>query len=742
MPIERRIVFLLDLLQDVSILRPLIRLAALDLRLPVHLLISHRFMERDAQGLWREEVEEIARDTGAATHVFNSEWEAFQLLQTGSGALISSSETDLSVHAINHGVFCVAPPSYLRITVQHGFECVGFLQNHEHDLAHGRNVTFAADVICGWSNASTLTAMPASQRGKLYVSGPPAVLQMPERIVKAGHARLPVVCENLHSVRFRASGNFQVPFMDIFFGFCSTLAGSGEQVALRPHPAGQYFAMQNIALPANVEVENRPAYKVDFGAYELGISAPSSVLIDMLLARIPVAVWRDEMGVMDTSHYAGLPMISSLADWLAFRDDVATQREALLQTQAAFLERLGMPTEAADVRTRFLRLMANCPGIRGSAQTTAPATTFRRAMFVANALIPTLQLSFLKPFMPLREAGQLEWIIATEQELKEQFGSKLRSTAACAALIKRFDEFLPDILVFCRYSGPHSAELVAHARARGVPTILHIDDDLLNVPIELGKAKFDMHNHPARLKSVGHLLNHTDLVYASTFPLERRFRHLGVTTPISVGEIYCSGSVLNPAEERPVMRIGYMGFDHAHDFEIVVPAIIRYLDRYPEATFSLFGSIPKPAAFDRFGDRFVLVPPVRDYAEFMTYFASLNWDIGICPLAPTPFNDVKANTKWVEYTSVGAAVIASRDTVYNACSADGCGILAETEQEWFEALEALTQDPRARFEQVRRAQERLLHSYSVPQLRRQVLDIFREATKLHSAGPVGLSEAV
>jgi glycosyltransferase involved in cell wall biosynthesis len=93
---------------------------------------------------------------------------------------------------------------------------------------------------------------------------------------------------------------------------------------------------------------------------------------------------------------------------------------------------------------------------------------------------------------------------------------------------------------------------------------------------------------------------------------------------------------------------------------------------------------------------------------------------------------MKANTKWVEYTSVGAAVVASKGTVYDECCGDGCGILAETEEEWFAALDKLVRDPEARFNQVRRAQEKLANSYSTESLREQVLDIFSQAHKLHA----------
>jgi len=84
----------------------------------------------------------------------------------------------------------------------------------------------------------------------------------------------------------------------------------------------------------------------------------------------------------------------------------------------------------------------------------------------------------------------------------------------------------------------------------------------------------------------------------------------------------------------------------------------------------------------------------------------------------------------VEYTSVGAAVIASKGTVYDECCADGCGILADSEEEWFNAFELLILNPEARYEQVIRAQEKLQREYSLDRLSDQVIDIFDQAKQI------------
>jgi glycosyltransferase involved in cell wall biosynthesis len=84
---------------------------------------------------------------------------------------------------------------------------------------------------------------------------------------------------------------------------------------------------------------------------------------------------------------------------------------------------------------------------------------------------------------------------------------------------------------------------------------------------------------------------------------------------------------------------------------------------------------------------------------------------------------MKANTKWVEYTSSGAAVVASKATVYDECCSDGCGILASTQDEWFEALDLLVNDHEARLSMIGRAQAKLERDYNVERLRDQIFNV-------------------
>jgi hypothetical protein len=352
---RRYVVFVLNLLQDVNIIRPLAMLAASEMDVSVAFLVSDRFHIRDKQKVWGVEIDRLADEISAEVVVYDGVESAFHWLSLRYGALIAASESNLSAHHEVHNVFHIAPAGFVTVTLQHGFECVGFLQNREHDKAHGRNVRFGADIVAGWLDEDGMASMAPSEKPKLVVTGPGLVLQ------HSDVQRLPsaegLICENLHSVRLSASGDFKASFMDVFFDFCEAVESDGKKVALRPHPGGQYVLKNKLSLPDNVVLANDPIYRTNLSGYRYGVSAPSSVIIDMVLAGLPTAVWRDQDGMMDTRHYDGLTMISSLDDWLAFRRDALDRPEMILDRQGRYLRGLGMPTEVEDVRRRFLDLM-------------------------------------------------------------------------------------------------------------------------------------------------------------------------------------------------------------------------------------------------------------------------------------------------------------------------------------------------------------------------------------------------
>ena len=63
-------VFLINLVQDVNVLRPLIFMAARDFAMPTLLLVSSKFTARDLFGIWQSELEDLCEQTGAQLELF------------------------------------------------------------------------------------------------------------------------------------------------------------------------------------------------------------------------------------------------------------------------------------------------------------------------------------------------------------------------------------------------------------------------------------------------------------------------------------------------------------------------------------------------------------------------------------------------------------------------------------------------------------------------------------------------
>ncbi|GAA4764106.1 glycosyltransferase family protein [Novosphingobium ginsenosidimutans] len=717
------LVFLFDLIQDINVLRPIVRVLAQETPYKILLLRSNKLPRRDRTGVWQAELAELASLSMAELGAFDSPRAVYERLQGGRGLVFSASETDLPAHETNHEAFKAVPNTYVRVTVQHGHECVGFRQNVEQTIAHGESVRFAADVLCGWGPLESMTHLVSSERTKFVELGPPMVLDRLYNRRRAGEGqKVGLVCENLHSVRMRTTGDFQTAYIDTIRKFAASQAEAGRRVALRPHPGGQFVLKNNVELPGNLDLANAAMYKTDLARFAYGISAPSSVLIDMVMADIPTAVWQDADGQIDTSGYAGLAKVSSVEDWIAFAEDAVADPAPFRARQQEFLERSHLSVAPEVVRDRLLSLVQGLLSERVKARP-------RRVLLIANGVIPTLKISFIKPLEPMVDAGLVELTVLTEADIKTALGKANPVTTETSIARALVDPSMPDLAVFCRYSGPLAAGLMAELKASNVPVMLHIDDDLLHVPPEIGPKHVE-HNRPERTGAVRTLLQGADLVYASTEKLQQRLAALGFSERVSAGAVYCSGEVAVPAERSDVTVIGFMGNDKAPELEDLVPALVEILDANPQVRFELFGSMAMPSELQSFGNRVHAIPRVSDYDAFVETFRQLRWQIGLAPLRPTPFNVVKADTKWVDYTSIGTAVIASAGTAYDRCCADGCGLLVEDTAGWRVALQSLIDDPDRRVTIVKAAQRKLAQDYSPWALTRQVLEKFDLATRM------------
>src|SRR5688572_2494567 len=349
---ESLIIFHIVLPQDVPILRPMILLAASLPDKRVELLVS-KYLVGLPVG---EEVEKLGSGLSLPMAFCDSGVDAARQLEGKSGMLIVGHESSVEPHRWTHGLFKTLPDSFLKVTLQHGFECVGFLHNAAHQAAYGSEVRFAADVVVGWFGQERLTSMHPAERAKLFIAGPPIMIApRPEsKPIAAADRRFGMICENLHSVRFSGPAVHEY-FLAQFFAFAERAHAAGATLDFRPHPAGRFTDRMGLKLPPGVVRNGQPLYEQDLNAFGFAISPPSSILFDFVVAKVPTAVWIDPEGRMDYANFAGLETVSSAEEWWSFAERSTQERDTILANQESFLEKLGIP---ADVAGRYTELMS------------------------------------------------------------------------------------------------------------------------------------------------------------------------------------------------------------------------------------------------------------------------------------------------------------------------------------------------------------------------------------------------
>lgn len=159
-------------------------------------------------------------------------------------------------------------------------------------------------------------------------------------------------------------------------------------------------------------------------------------------------------------------------------------------------------------------------------------------------------------------------------------------------------------------------------------------------------------------------------------------------------------------------RILYMGTaTHGSDFEIVAPALERLKrDFAHHVEIDIIGvtaSGELPPGVNRVG------PSTNGgltYPGFVNWITGMPaWDIGLAPLADTPFNRCKSIIKTLDYAALDMAVVASDMPVYQGSLAAGPGglLVPNDASSWYGALSWLVRDRQAREKMGTSAQEAL-----------------------------------
>jgi hypothetical protein len=181
----------------------------------------------------------------------------------------------------------------------------------------------------------------------------------------------------------------------------------------------------------------------------------------------------------------------------------------------------------------------------------------------------------------------------------------------------------------------------------------------------------------------------SDEVWVSTTPLAEKLSRLArnVVTIRNALDDRLWQPRLNHKEQRRVRCVYIGGSSHRIDFlEIIEPGIVQLKSEFGDhLEFDVIGVTSEPSSN---GSWRLLTPPLgvaNCYPAFVCWLQNLpRYDIGVAPLQDIPFNHLKSEVKWLEYSAMGLATVASNLPPYaSSIGQDRTGLLVGSDWKSF-----------------------------------------------------------
>ena len=162
---------------------------------------------------------------------------------------------------------------------------------------------------------------------------------------------------------------------------------------------------------------------------------------------------------------------------------------------------------------------------------------------------------------------------------------------------------------------------------------------------------------------------------------------------------------------REKFIIGYLSgsITHNPDFDLIKPAILRFMSEHENAYLEVMGYLDLPEEFKPFEQR-IIKKKFADWHKLPKIIAEL--DVNLAPLEESIFNEAKSENKWTEAALVQTLTLASNFGAFKEVVTDGkTGLLADTIDDWYEKLEFAFNHPEERIKIARAAYDLARKNY-------------------------------
>jgi hypothetical protein len=245
-----------------------------------------------------------------------------------------------------------------------------------------------------------------------------------------------------------------------------------------------------------------------------------------------------------------------------------------------------------------------------------------------------------------------------------------------------------DVIVFQRPCKQTIVDALRLYQKNGIKVVIDMDDDLTCIhPKNPAFAAYQMNG--MNWKFANESCDMADLVTVTTPALANRYGGHGrvAILPNCVPEAYLEAK----ADRDPLVTVGWAGYTgtHPEDLQVTHGAVNQALAKQA----ARFLALGEAKALDNLGIRnryphtWQEGVPINEYPAAVAQF-----DIGIVPLAPTPFNEAKSWLKGLEYAAVGVIPVVSPTPDNQRMVEAGAALSASTPREWMDQVRSLIVD--------------------------------------------------
>ena len=313
-----------------------------------------------------------------------------------------------------------------------------------------------------------------------------------------------------------------------------------------------------------------------------------------------------------------------------------------------------------------------------------------------------------------------------------------------------------DVILMGRAASEHVLEMVKRMQSFGKKVVFDLDDNMfdvsvfsphykdlgaMNVNVENpdgtkgdvwmdGEGGFDVKRNRGLRKSFIRLIRQADCMTVTTEPLRKVYRRFNMNVKIIPNAInFRAWEKPNIGWLGPEVRLLYTGAsNHFEDWLFVCPILEELQKKHKNLTIVLIGTDWNPSKNNLDYSR-VEVHRWVDFEAYPYLMKSLCCHIGIAPVRPSDFNDCRSELKWVEYSALKMATVATDYGPYRRSMRDKVTgiLLGNKHEDWVRALSELIENKEYRDTLANNAYKDCKKNFNLDYAVDQWMSVFQEA---------------